>query len=158
MLSLAASISSFMRRTSVAKVWAVFPTTTEIDAAAFFVRAEHEQEARDVLRETVRRRLFKTKLVDGEARATMLNMVDSYADDKMVIISTAYSALVGVGEGLLDSDLHVVEVTATVRMMITNLDATTDRSPTLLRAVAEETNLAAAYRRHLPLLKEWIAA
>ena len=143
----------------MAKIWAVLPTTADVDEAAFFVRAEHEQEARDVLRETVRRRLFKTKLVDGEARATLLDMVDTYADDKMVIISTAYSSLVGVGESLLDSDLQVVEVTATVRMMIANLDMRASHTkPTLITAVAEETNIAGAYRRHLPLLKEWLAA
>lgn len=141
----------------MAKIWAVFPTSAETEAASFFVRAEYEEAAREILRETIRKRLFKTKLGDGEARATLLDMLNAYADDQMVIISATQATLIGVGESLLASDLIVVDVTATVRMMIANLEKRDEESrPNLLTAMAEETNLAKAYRRHLPLLKEWL--
>lgn len=143
----------------MAKIWAVFPTTSlDFEAAAFFVRAEYEQEARDLLLDVVRKQLFKTRLGDGTARTTILEMEKTFADNRMVIISAAHAGLVGVGESVLEADLQVVNVTATVRMMIANLTLRDDADrPTLIKAVAEESHLAAAYRRHLPLLQEWLA-
>jgi len=137
------------------KIWSIFSQSAETEATTFFVRANHEQEARDLVLAAMEKIIFKTKLANSESRGCTIDKEDVFADGNVVIISSSPAPSFNLHEEFLNADLSVVDATATVRMMVHYLSMNNDK-PNLITAVAEETDLAKMYRLHLPRLLEWL--
>lgn len=142
----------------MARIYAVYVSQQETVSVSpvFITLAEHEQEARKHVIDSLEKAMFLTKLKDGEAHTIMMDVNQSFAENSVIILAEGKETLLLIGEHILRKQLAVLDMTATVHLMVTHLRDYSDRKPNLLTAVAAETGLAEAYRRHLPLLEDWL--
>jgi hypothetical protein len=119
----------------------------------FLVLARHEEEARELVRGVLRKETFAAKLRDGESERALVTATRAYEDGRVLPLILSEDATHSFDADASDLDFRVVECTRTVEMMVNRLSmAPAD----LITAVAEESKLALAYRRHQKILDDWL--
>lgn len=123
---------------------------------AFLVRADHEQHARDLVRDLLIKQSFKAKLQHGESIGGVIEVERAYLDDRVLLLWLGDGKKIGFNEVCIDKEMKAVETTNTVRLTLAHIRHKEENKVNLISAVAEESKLARAYRRHLNILEEWV--
>lgn len=131
----------------------VYTVTSRSQTPVFLVRANHEEEAREMVRGVLRKEAFAAKLRDGEAERALVTATRAYADGHVLPLILSEEGTHSFTMDASDAEMMVADSTKTVEMMMARLKMA---APTLVTAVAEESKLAFAYRRHQKILEDWL--
>lgn len=122
----------------------------------FLVNADHEQHARDMVRDVLGKAAFKAKLKNGETEYALVEAASAYSDGRVLPLVLSDDEAIPFNVSQADVEVRVIESTQTVRLILHHIKHKEENNVNLIAAVAEESKLARAYRRHRDVLEGWI--
>ena len=137
------------------KVYTV-SSTEQVYGPIFLVRADHEQHARDLVRDVWGKAAFQAKLRDGETEHALVDSARSYAEGRVLPLLLSDKSSMNFNISYTQHELHAIESTQTVRLTLRHIQFKAENKVNLITAMAEESKLARAYRRHRKILEEWV--
>lgn len=138
------------------KIYTVISDVGNNVIPVFLVNADHEQHARDMVRDVLGKAAFKAKLKNGATEYALVETAGAYSDGRVLPLVLSDDEAIPFNVSQAGVAVRVIESTQTVSLILQHIKHKEENHVNLITAVAEESKLARAYRRHRDILEEWI--